>query len=72
MTPEDIRIAIIRAKTTAAKIGREMKPRPYTRFRVSQVIHGADNPHIQKAVAAAIKTPVAEVFPHYQPREAVA
>jgi lambda repressor-like predicted transcriptional regulator len=61
MTPDEIRIELIRVKTTMAKIARAAK---VTRNFVWQVVHGRRRTRrIREAIAQAVGKPIRELWP---------
>lgn len=64
MTPLEIKIAIIRAGSSMAEIGRCKEGSPVNRSTVYRVIHrlSVSDP-VARAVAEVIGKPVGEVFP---------
>ena len=61
MTPEEIRIELIRAKTTMAKIAKTAK---VTRAFVWQVVYGVRRTRrIREAIAQAVGKPIQELWP---------
>ena len=61
MTPQEIRIEILRANTTMAKIARAAK---VSRGFVWQVVHGVRRTRrIREAIAQAVGKPIQELWP---------